>query len=281
MREHGASSETSADQWIDVWDVETFDPELRAVLDDHSELIRSYWRESRRLFDEREAQTLRGPPTENIHGPPYVRLKERMTALIERRTIRAWHFTRLTEQEVQAIRLGGMQLMSLELIARRLDAAVIEGVVARDTADALYAASPYHGQIADSRSARVWLTATPYPIEDSGVEELLAAWGGESISFNHHDGRLHELLRTIGRPRILEIALPLAATTRAACAAENVLDHYSFRLGCTGGWGGGADIVAVEPIRPEWILKVHSAGDPSFEAMACGYPERFSGGVDD
>ncbi|HET9640269.1 MAG TPA: hypothetical protein VFP12_13785 [Allosphingosinicella sp.] len=270
-------NEISVDDWIDVWDVDTFDTELRTLLDDHSELIRSYWRESSRLFMEREAQTLRGPPEENIHGGAYVRLKERLGGLMERRTIRAWHFTRLTEQEVESIRLAGMQPMSLDLIQHRLAAVVGEGLLHRHDSEALYATSPFHDRLADGRSARIWLAATPYPIDDSGVRELLELWGGESVSFIHRQGRLHELLRTIGRPRILEIALPLAATTRAFSAGENVLDHYSFRLGCTGGWGGGADIVAVEPIRPDWILKVHSAGDPSFEAMARGYPERFTG----
>ncbi len=44
---------------IDVWDIETFDAELRLFLEDRSDLIRSYWLEHQRLFDEREAQTLR------------------------------------------------------------------------------------------------------------------------------------------------------------------------------------------------------------------------------
>lgn len=39
---------------IDVWDIDTFDTELRSYLEQQSELIRNFWAESRRLFEERE-----------------------------------------------------------------------------------------------------------------------------------------------------------------------------------------------------------------------------------
>lgn len=260
---------------IDVWDVESFDPALRAHLDVHADVIRDYRAESHRLFEERERQTLRGPPEQNVHGPAYIALKESVTALMERRTIRAWHYARLTDAEIAVIRAHGMQPMDLDLIARRLDAAVGAGDLDRRTADSLFAASPFHEQVLGNREARIWLMARPWPADYDGVSELLDAWGGESISFNHAEGPLHTLLRRIARGRILEVAIPLAATTRAACVADNVIDHYGFLLGCTGGWGGGADIVAVEPIPPDWILDVHSEGDPAYEAMARGYPARF------
>ena len=263
---------------IDVWNVETFDAELRAALDRHAATIAAYWIESRRLFEEREAQTLRGPPSENKHGFAYQRLQEEITALMAERTIRAWHFTRLTDTEVAAIRSRGMQPMTIASIERRLAVAVAHGLVDQADADALFAASPYHTQIAGNRELRIWFTAQPYPLDDSGVTGLMDAWGGESINFNHRSGRLRELLETLGSPRVLEVAVPLAITTRIGEAATNVIDAFSFTLGSKGGWGGGADIVAIKPIKPTWILAVHSPGDPHFEAMGRGYPERFEAG---
>lgn len=243
---------------IDVWDVATFDPELAAELSRNAEVIQAYWRESRRLFEEREAQTVRGPPELNRFGWSYQSLGERITALMEVRTIRAWHFTRLTDREVAGIVADGMPPMTLAVIRGRLDRAVAEGAIGAATADELYAASPYHRQIDGNRENRTWLAAQPYPIDDSGVVELLATWGGESIGFNHRSGRLRDMLKGVGRPRVLEMHIPLSATTRAGEAANNVLDAYSFTLGCYGGWGGGADIVVVEPVEPEWIEAVHS-----------------------
>ena len=270
-----AEKEHPDDTVIDVWDVETFDPALRLFLDDHQTVIADYWAESQRLFIAREAQTVRGPPEENVYGFQYQRLKEDAAVLLKARTIRAWHFTRLTDPEVAAIRTDGMRPMSLELIERRLSQLVKLGIIDRATAHQLFAASPYHRQFQGNREGRIWLSAQPYPLDDSGVTGLMGGWGGESVNFDHLDGPIAKLLWSIGQPRVIEVSLPLAVTTRAYQAAENVLDSFSFTLGCNGGWGGGADIVAVEPIKPGWIRAIHSPGERQFEAMGRGYPARF------
>lgn len=183
---------------IDVWDVATFDTELAEELSRNADLIQAFWQEGRRLFEEREAQTVRGPPEQNRFGWSYQELGERMTALMEERTIRAWHFTRLTDREVADIVARGMPPMTLAVIRGRLDRIVAEGAIDAATADELYAASPYHRQLDGNRENRTWLAAQPYPIDDGGVVELLATWGGESIGFNHRSGRLRDLLERVG-----------------------------------------------------------------------------------
>jgi hypothetical protein len=40
---------------------------------------------------------------------------------METRTIRAWHYTRLTDAEVVAMRMTGISLSSLDAIRQRLD----------------------------------------------------------------------------------------------------------------------------------------------------------------
>jgi len=260
---------------IDVWDVATFDQELVSFLEDHADLLRSYWTEDKRLFDERERQTLRGPPQHNAYGPAFSALKEEATTLMGDRTIRTWHFTRLTDAEVADVRARGMVPMHSDHIRQRLDALVDAELLAPPMADTLFAASPYHAQLQRNREGRIWLTGQPYPLDDSGVVELVTAWGGESVNFVHRRGAIRELLMAIGRPRVIEVALPLAITTRADSAANNILDAYAASIGPCGGWGGGSDMVAVQPISPYQIIAVHSPGDPSYEQIGRGYPERF------
>lgn len=262
---------------IDIWDVATFEPELTAMLAESSDLITSYWSEDARLFREREAQTVRGPPEQNRFGQRYIELKETVGRLMENRRIRAWHYTRLTDREVADIRARGMLPMTLAIIRDRLDALVAEGAIDAATADELYDASPYHRQLDGNREDRTWLAAEPFPPDASDVDELLAPWGGESIAFNHRSGPLRDLLEGIGRPRVIEMMVPLSATTRAyevGCAA---IDAYSFKLGCTGAWPAGADIVVVEPVLPEWIVAVHSQGDETYRRLGRGYPAGYAG----
>lgn len=262
-------------QLLDVWDVSTFDDALFSMLEDHAQLIRDHREESVRMDREREAQSPRGPRKENRFGPAMSAFHATVTELMTERTIRAWHFTRLTAGERAIIREAGMQPMTLELIARRLDAAVAAGYLDRNFADGLYAESPFHHQIAGNRENRIWLTAQPYPIDDSGVEELLDRWGGESISFVHREGAVLDRLKQVGSGCVLEVALPLKITTRVGEASENVIDAFSASIGVDGGWGGGADMVAVQPIQPECIIAIHREGDPTYDAIGRGYPTNF------
>lgn len=219
---------------IDVWDVATFDDELAVTLRENADLIASYWSESGRLFREREARTRRGPPEENRFGREYQRLTETVGGMMEDRTIRAWHYTRLTDAEVAHILAEGMLPMTLAIIRERLDGAVAEGSFDQATADELYDASPYHRQFDGNRENRTWLAAEPFPVDSSDVDELLARWGGESVAFDHRCGRLSDLLEGTGRPRVLELEVPVASTTRAYEAGCAVIDAYSFTLGCKG-----------------------------------------------
>lgn len=260
---------------IDVWDVETFDSELRSYLEQHADLIRNFWTESRRLFEEREKQTVRGFHEQNTFGPPHSAVQVDVGIMMAKRTIRAWHYTRLTDGETAAIRANGMLPMSLALIRQRLHAMVEAGELTSKVADQLFSASPYHKQIEGNRDDKIWLSSQPFEMDDSMVTGLVTGWGGESLNFDHQQGPMAALLESIGRSRVIELALPLRITTRIDSAAKDVVDAYSFALGCEGAWGGGSDIVAVEPIPPEWILAIHSPGEMDFESFGRGYPARW------
>lgn len=257
---------------IDVWDIDTFDAELRAFLERHAGLMRDFWSQSRGLFEERERQTIRGYHEQNVFGPSHSALYAHVTAMMAERTIRAWHYTRLTDGEVAAIRAEGMHPMSLDLIRRRLDAMITAGELEHSVADQLFEASPYHDQYEGSRDDKIWLSSQPFELDDSMVTGLVTGWGGESLNFDHQEGPMAGVLEAIGRPRVIEVALPLRITTRIDSAAKDVVDAYSFSLGCEGAWGGGSDIVAVEPISAEWILTIHSPGEAHFERLGRGYP---------
>ena len=92
---------------IDVWNVETFDDELRGDLDVHGDVIRDYMLTSRREWLEREASDRTMPYPENPYAGEFIWVKEHIMRLMEARTIRAWHYTRMTDEEIGALRQGG------------------------------------------------------------------------------------------------------------------------------------------------------------------------------
>lgn len=256
---------------IDVWDVGTFDLELREVLDDHSELISGYFITSRRQWLEREASDHTMPYPENPFAGDFIGLKEHVMELMQVRTIRAWHYTRMTDAEVAVLMRGGINLSTLASVRTRLDAQVTAGTFPQDVADRLFADSPFQSEQCGSRSDKFWMVSHPLEIEDGGVELLLESWGGESAYFWQRDRELQELLKRIGRPRVLEIAMPLAHSRHGYAAADAVVATYGRLLGCRTD-RKTFDLYTHKPLGPAHVLAIHTAGDPSFEWMGRGYP---------
>jgi hypothetical protein len=259
---------------IDVWNVETFDDELRGDLDVHGDVIRDYMLTSRREWLEREASDRTMPYPENPYAGEFIWVKEHIMRLMEARTIRAWHYTRMTDEEIGALRQGGIYPSTLDNIRSRFAAQVAAGVFSQEIADRLFANSPYQSDQRDSRSNKFWMVSHPVDIEDGGVELLLESWGGEAAYFWQQDPSLQDLLKRIGRPRVLEIAMPLVHSRHGYSAAEAVVATFGRTPGCRPD-KHAFDLYTYQPLGPAHILGVHSEGEPNFGAMARGYPAGF------
>ncbi|MDC7812380.1 hypothetical protein PQS32_19765 [Sphingomonas koreensis] len=259
---------------IDVWDVATFDEELRRDLDAHPELIRDYYLTSRRQWLEREASDHLSPYPQNPYAGEFIWVTEHIMRLMEERTIRAWHYSRMTDPEVEELRTEGIYPSTLDTIRRRFSAQVAAGAFSHQVADRLFADSPFQSEQLRSRSNKFWMVSHPVDIEDGGVELLLESWGGESAYFWQRDPELQRLLRGIGRPRVLEVAMPLCHSRHTYSAAEAVVASYGRMLGATTE-KKAFDLYTHQPLGPEFVLAVHSKGDPAFVKIARGYPSGY------
>jgi hypothetical protein len=259
---------------IDVWDAQSFDPELTAQLHDHLDVITAYVARDREIFLAHElgrSRSLMRP--DNTHAAAFHALQDAMGEAMKTRSIRAWHYTRMTDAEVALARRDGIHLSTPQALQTRFDALVAAGDLTADQVEALYAASPFHAQH-DSRSGKFWMTSHPIAIDDGGVEPLMAHWGGEVASMWMKDEALFAPLATIGRPRILEVAVPLAATHHAHSAGCAVVATY--------GRAEGAhpekkafDLYVHEPLLSTALLAVHTEGEATFAAMGRTHPAGF------
>jgi len=259
---------------IDVWNVETFDATLRRDLDAHAGLIGDYLQTSRRLMLEREASTRLMEYPENPYAQDYINLKERLMSVMDARTIRGWHYTRMTDAEVDRMQQEGVHLATLETIRSRLAAQVAAGAMTQGMADQLFADSPFKGEQHAARSGKFWMVSHPVNPVSSGVRPLLGSWGGEATYFWQQEPDLRQLLRSIGRPRVLEVAVPLAQTRHSYRAAEAVVAAYARSLDCRPE-EDGFDLFSEAALGPDAILAIHSEGDESFVGLARGYPKDY------
>lgn len=260
---------------IDVWDLSTFDQALIAFLDQHAQLIFSYLARDREIFlahDLGRSRTILRP--ENPYASAFLAVKEAAQPLMEQRTIRAYHYTRLTNDEVASLRAGGIELSTPESLRRRFDRLVAAGEIAPEIANALLEKSPFQSDQREARKDKFWMTSHPFTIDDGGVEPLLKHWGGEAASMWVREPELLGTLAKLGRARVLEMAVPLNATRHGYLAGEAVIATFARARGATPS-KHAFDLYVRHRLPPENILAVHSAGDDAFQGMGRTYPAGF------
>jgi hypothetical protein len=262
---------------IDVWDVDTFGEDLIIQLHANAELVRNYIATEQEIFLEREAAGLRAVYRSNPHAESYLRFLECLGQHMAARTIRAWHYTRLTDSEVNTLRRAGIKLSTLETTRQRLDAQVAAGQISVEIGNALFEASPLHDpQQLESRSNRFWMISHPTEVEDYSVTLLLANWGGEAVYFwlRAKAPHLQQIVGGIGRARVLEVGVPLDASPHSFNAGRAVAATFARSLGCVPDFGA-IDLCAIRPLGPEAVLAIHTEGEAAFEQIGKGYPINF------
>jgi hypothetical protein len=118
------------------------------------------------------------------------------------------------------------------------------------------------------------MTSHPVDVEDSGVEPLLKHWGGEVASMWARDETLTAPLAKLGRPRIIELAVPVTLADCGFDAARAVIAAF---VRSRGGIPSkfAFDLRVTSPLPPAAMLAVHTEGDPAFEGMGRSYPASF------
>lgn len=256
---------------IDVWDVATFDDDLTELLQDSRDLVRDYLSTSRRHYIDRELSDHTQPHTINPFAEDYGRFVEAIGREMEIRFIRAWHYCRMTDNEVAALRRDGIDLSTPETLRSRLASLVSEGLLSQVEAEELFTASPFHSSQLESRSNKYWMVSNPVPPDDSGVELLLGNWGGEVAYFWLRHQELIDRVAGVGRARAVEIAVSMAATRHSYSAGAAVVATFARTLGCKPDLKN-FDLYTKEPLGPDAVRAVHSEGDERFAALGSSFP---------
>lgn len=254
---------------IDVWDHATFDGELLDALENAADDILGYVATEHRIFLEQDLDRGSGRSIlrpSNPYWSAYNAVVGCVADRMERRVIRAWHYTRMTDAEVDTLRQEGIHLSTPESLRRRLDAVVAAGAISADAADQLYAQSPFHGDQHDVRVNRFWMNSHPVAFDDGSVALLIRHWGGEVASMFARSSALTDPLRTLGHPRVIEIAAPVALADCGHEAAEAVIAAFGRSRGGIPG-KREFNLRVMDPLPPTAVLKVHSEGDATFEEV--------------
>ncbi|WP_155947163.1 hypothetical protein [Pseudorhodobacter ferrugineus] len=218
---------------LDTSDPRTFDDELLVALRDNHTLIRDYLNRDREIFQTYDNYNGPGRPLfrpDNPHWNPFQAFRERLDPLMESRVIRGFHYTRMTDAELEIMRTGGIRLSTPSFLEARLAALVSADLLTIDEVGTILDQSAFKTQLG-IRPNMFWMVSSRLPMDDTGVKPLLAAWGGEVASMHLTDHDLLTKLQSIGRPRMIEVAAPLSATNQIHTATCAVVAAYALQNG--------------------------------------------------
>jgi hypothetical protein len=252
---------------ISTGDIGTFDPALRAFFAESTELIKAYHERDAELEADRRVGGMKYLTERNPSGDAYMRFREQLAELFKARTVRCWHYTRLTDDEIADIRAHGVTPGSIASMEARVARQVKAGRISAAEQAAIIAGSPLcDTEQAQIRVGQFWVTDRALHPSDDGVELLLGHWGGEVVYFWLQDDALIERLQGLGAPVVLELAVPVALTRHALSFAESALSSVVEALGYPRQMPG-IDAYLTKPLGPDGIIKVYTPDDAAFHSL--------------
>jgi hypothetical protein len=256
---------------IDLWNPDTYSIELERRLTSESQLIFDYHSEAHRLMD----QHLNSSPYQSLKpnkfSADFLSFQEyELTPILAGSRIRAWHYARLLDHEVTTMRQG-LVPSSLDFLKTRLNELVAINLLNQEEADKVFQESPFQSQ-EGIRSGRFWITTVPLHYCETGVSPLLGSWGGESAYFWLSDKALATKLRNLGMSRILEIEVALSDGLNAFNASSTALEAWAKKLGAPV-VPAGCDLAITNCLGTAKLVRVHTEGESTFDAIAKTYPE--------
>lgn len=252
---------------IDADNLETWPNELLGVLRANAEAIRAYHKE-RQVID-RAAEVdvmLRIKRLANIHGPAWRHALEVANNATAGKFLRGYHATRLTHDEVVAIKSGGLEPLSVALLEQRLAALRDTGEIDLRIHDAL---RMHHQASENNRAGMVWFIFTKASLTDEGgVERFFRSWGGEALYNSHESHKTNgPALRAPGTPAIVQAAVPCDGIETFTGVGKRLVNAWCASERIQTGDGPEFEGYVRTGIPGADILRIDALGSGTFDAL--------------
>ncbi len=180
-------------------------------------------------------------------------------------SLRAFHSTRLLDEEAEAIRRHGLLPLSEELVTSRIRNAYISGHLTAGERDVLLSGSVFALGNLTGRPGQVCAVIGRAIFDDDpgAVEPLLDVWGGEAIYWVHDHTAVADRLRTLGRPSIVVTNLRPAAQSRPPLFFPPIANLFVGRLLQLPETHG--DVHCYGPVSPADIVDIWQPGHPDYD----------------
>jgi hypothetical protein len=169
------------------------------------------------------------------------------------RLLRVYHCTRLTEREIGEVRECGLVPLNPNLVARRIENAVVDGHLTPDEG-VLYSTSRLSHD--PERRGRLWFCGDRLSVSNvHGVGYLFSIWGGEGINMAW-DSRSEEC-RRLARVGTPSVVISLIDPTESSGSHPGL---FAAALNKARGGTRGTDVCIRVPVTPANIEAIEFPG---------------------
>jgi len=259
---------------VEIEDQKSWPPDFVTGVTTNRPLIIAYQRERSRIdrLCQDDVMARIHPPI-NKHKAAYADLVERLEQLLLLHRLVAFHCTRLTPQEVEEIKTGGLRLLTKDLVKRKLDRCHAHGHITRDTYEYLQASESIADNVGDvhaHRSGMIWFCPNRSTLREcSEVYRLFKSWGGEAIYSGHEqDANVSNVLTGIGIPCIVKCAIPFERAEQFYTNfTERFLSQYIAEEIEYPEPSAGFDLKTTRNLLASDVLDIIPFSDPRFEDL--------------
>jgi len=145
-----------------------------------------------------------------LNPSSYDSLVQEFRDILRRYSLIGYHCTRLTKEEIESIRFGGMVLQNSASLGARIDRLLHQKLISTEVAQCLKSKNQSNDR---NRSNKLWFCFfNPSIAGESGIGRFFKSWGGEAL-YNSHERDLDtgKVLRSVGAPCIIKVDLPIAS----------------------------------------------------------------------
>ncbi|UVK48267.1 hypothetical protein BPNPMPFG_007606 (plasmid) [Mesorhizobium sp. AR07] len=263
---------------IDLWDIGTYDSEIKDYLESHRDIIDGYSALERKK-DIMVAKLATWVPIQpNRFQGDYAATVDGLAEIMSTKTLRTFHYTRMTDDEVESVQAEGMVPTSVDSLNNRVDRQVAAGGLTPEQGTRIIKRPRLRTDFGVRKG--FWSTTVPLHPDESAVKLLVEHWGGESaywLLVGTEDEDVISVLKEIGRGRVFEITVPLAEANGGLAGfsvARIAVREYACSLGSEF-LREGLDLGVEHKLPPSNILRIHSEGEEGYTVIGRGYPTTY------
>lgn len=188
-----------------------------------------------------------------------------LTRILAEHLIVGVHYTRLALDEIDAIKSKGIRISSVDFARERIHRRVEAGDLTASQGHELLTAQVYDKPLNGRRLGMYWICVGGGTPHEGAIYRLLHHWGGEAIYVDHERKPLGRLLRQIGEPCVVEVAVKPQHLQCYGAIGERFVASWIKRKRRQEDNGFEGHVTC--DLEPNHVLRVITRHDPDFDRL--------------